>query len=172
MSNLLCDLQTNYLQNNGFQLILPRFPLVAFYSQNFVFPSINLPAPKINTPYSKIPFAGDEVEFEPFSFSFILDDRLMNYREIYDWMISIGYSKSHADFTNFKNKGKDGVETLGEQDATIAILSAKSNPVAHIVFRDAIPVSLSGFEFTTQDTNTTYMMATATFEYTYFEFVK
>ena len=166
----LCDLQTNYLQNNGFQLILPRFPLVTFFAQNFTLPSISLPPANIATPFSKLPMAGDEIEFEPFTFQFIVDDRMKNYQEIHEWMTKIGFSKSYDDFKNYQNKNNHGAEILGEQDAKVAILSAKSNPTAHITFFDSIPISLSGAEFTTQDSQTNYIMATATFAYTRFEF--
>lgn len=170
MAANLCDLQTNYLQNNGFQLILPRFPHTAYYSTSFVLPSIELPNAHIQTPFSKIPLAGDEVIYEPFTFSFMLDDQMKNYREIYDWMFAIGYSKQYSDFKNFPNRGGGKVESLGEQDAAISILSGKSNPTAHIIFRDAIPIALSGVEFSTQGSTTEYLMATATFAYTFFEF--
>jgi hypothetical protein len=166
----LCELQTNYLQNNGFQLILPRFPLVTYYAQNFQFPSINLPPATVANPFTKMPLAGDEIEFEPFSFQFIVDDRMQNYREIHDWITRVGFAESYEKFTSYENKNNNGSQLLGEQDAKVAILSAKSNPTAHITFYDAIPIALSGAEFTTQDAQTNYIMATATFAYTHFSF--
>ena len=133
-------------------------------------PSIDIQNAVMHTPFTKLPLAGDNVNFEPFSFSFILDDQMKNYREIHDWMMAIGFPKRYEDFSNYKNKGEGKVETLGEQDASISILSGKSNPTAHIVFRDAIPIALSGTEFSTQGSTTEYLMATATFAYSYFEF--
>lgn len=170
MTNRLCDLQTNYLQTNGFQLILPRFPLVTFYSTSFSMPSVGLDAAKLATPLSNIAVPGDKLAFAPFQFQFMIDDRMQNYREIHDWLLSIGMGTSHQRFTNYENKGQDKHQTLGEQDAKVVILSSKSNPVAHITFHDAFPISLGGMEFNVQDPQTTYMMATAAFEYTYFDF--
>jgi hypothetical protein len=167
----LCDLQTNYLQTNGFQLVLPRFPLVTYFAQNFTFPSLSLPNSPVATPFSKIQFPGDTLEFEPFTFSFIVDDRMQNYKEIYNWLYAIGNAESYDNFRNFNNREKiDKMQRLGEQDATVSILSAKSNPTGHVLFRDAFPISLSGAEFSTQGTSTDYVMATATFAYTLFEF--
>jgi hypothetical protein len=169
-NDILCDLQTNYLQNNGFQLILPRFPLVTFYSQNFSLPEMSLPPANIPTPFSDMRIAGDKIEFSPFTFQFIVDDQMRNYEEIQKWIFSIGFATSRQDYVKYKNKGEK-VERLGEQDAVVSILSSKGNPTRHIKFYDAIPISLSGIEFTTQDTSTNYVMASATFAYTYFDFI-
>lgn len=171
MAVQLCDLQTNYLQTNGFQLILPRFPLVTFYAQTFNMPGISFGTAVAETPFVQLPFAGDKPFFDPFSFTFIVDDRMDNYREIHSWMMGVGYPKSYESYTTYENKGKKE-QILGEQDAKVAILSAKSNPTAHITFYDAFPIGLSGTTFTTQDTGTTYVMAEATFAYTYFAFDK
>lgn len=168
--DILCGLQTNYLQNNGFQLILPRFPLVTFYSQNFSLPQMELPPADVPTPFSNMKIAGDKVNFEPFTFQFIVDDQLKNYEEIQKWMFSIGFATSHDDYSKYSNKG-DKTQLLGEQDAVVAFLSSKGNPTRHIKFFNAIPIALSGIEFTTQDPSTNYVMASATFAYDYFDFI-
>lgn len=169
MANQLCDLQTNYLQTNSYQLILPRFPLVTFYSTSFVLPSMELPSAGFATPYSDIKSPGDKVMYQDFTFQFIVDGNLDNYREIQKWMLNISVARDNADFTNYPNRNAPA-QTLGQQDAKVAILSSKSNPIAHITFYDAFPTSLGGFEFTAQDPTTNYVMAQATFAYTYFDF--
>ena len=169
MANQLCNLQTNYLQNNSYQLILPRFPLVTFYSNSFVLPTMELPEANMSTPFSDIKAPGDKILFQPFTFQFIVDGNMDNYREIQKWMLNISVAKDHNDFRNYANRTVPQ-ETLGQQDAKVAILSSKSNPIAHITFYDAFPVSLGGFEFTSQDPTTNYVLAQATFAYTYFDF--
>lgn len=171
MANQLCDLQTNYLQNNSYQLILPRFPLVTFYSSSFVLPSMELPEANFSTPFSDIKAPGDKVNYVPFTFQFIVDRNMDNYREIQKWMINISVAKDHSSFRDYPNKDPKH-QSLGQQDAKVSILSGKSNPIAHITFYDAFPISLGGFEFTSQDPTTNYVLAQATFAYTYFDFDK
>ncbi len=169
MANQLCDLQTNYLQNNSYQLILPRFPLVTFYSNNFVLPAMDLPEANMSTPYSDIKAPGDKITYQPFTFQFLVDGSMQNYREIQKWMVNISVAKEHSDFRNYSNRSAPE-QTLGQQDAKVSILSGKSNPIAHITFYDAFPINLSGFDFTSQAPTTDYVMAQATFAYTYFDF--
>jgi hypothetical protein len=164
----LCDQKIDYLQTNGFQLVLPRFPNTAFFSQTFIFPEVAIPSPKIGTPFVPIPLAGDTPIFSPMQFSFIVDSKMKNYREIFNWVNGIGYSEDYQDFVSYDNK--DDIQRLGEQDAQVHILSAKSNILGTWTFKDAIPIALGGFELNVVDENTSYVTVQATFEYRNLEF--
>lgn len=168
-SQIMCGLQPNYLQTNGYQLVLPRFPEVTYFSAGFSFPAMNLPPAVAQTPFSKIPLVGDKLEFDPFIFRFIVDEKMNNYKEIFTWMKSISVAEQYPDYTNYPNKSPH--EPLGEQTATLAVLSGKSNPVAYVNFYNVFPISLSGFEMSSQDPQTNYVMAQAAFAYTHFDFV-
>lgn len=122
------------------------------------------------TPFTDMRIAGDKVVFSPFTFNFIVDDQMKNYEEIQKWMFSIGFVTSYEDYAKYQNKGTN-TQRLGEQDAVVTILSAKGSPTRHIKFFDAIPISLGGIDFSTQDPTTNYVMASATFAYNYFDFI-
>lgn len=167
---MLCGLTTNFLQNNAYQLILPRFPLVQYYSTDFILPEVNLPVATAATPYTDLRFAGDKPQFGQMTFNFMIDENLANYEEVFNWLNSIGFAESQIDYTNYTNK--DPVQPLGEQDVKVVVLSSKGNPIKSITFFDAIPVALSGWPFTTQDQETHYVKASLTMAYTRFEFDK
>lgn len=130
---------------------------------------MELPSAQTSNPFSDIKHPGDKVIYAPFTFQFIVDGNLDNYREIQKWMLNISVARDNTDFTNYQNRSAPS-QTLGQQDARVAILSSKSNPITHLTFFDAFPIALSGFDFTSQDPTTNYVMAQATFDYTYFEF--
>ena len=54
-------------------------------------------------------------------------------------------------------------------DATLTVMSAKNNPVMEVRFSDMYPVALSGLAFNQQETDVTYLTATATFTYKLYE---
>lgn len=162
-----CGLQTNYLQASNFQLVLPRFPHVQYYSTDFVLPSILLPAARAATPYVDMKFAGDKPIFEPLSFKFIVDEKMSNYLEVFNWLTKIGYATSHSDYKNYTNKSNE--QPLGEQDAKLIILTNKGNPIKVITFYDAIPTSLSQIQFSSQLPDVVYPSSTITMEYTHFD---
>jgi hypothetical protein len=166
---LLCGIQTNALQNNAYQLVLPRFPLVQYFATAFAMPEISLDVAMTSTPFVDMPFAGDKPKFQPFVFQFLVNEDMSNYEKIYEWIAKIGFAESHAAYKNFANKG-DMQQTLGEQDAKVIVLSNKGNPIRTITFFDAIPISLSGIEFTSQDPDTSYVKASVSMAYTYYKF--
>lgn len=165
MSNLN---RPNYLQNGGYQLIIPTFRDINFFTHTWTLPTIVLPTTLAENPFSRIRLAGDKAEFDPVSFSFYVDEDLKNYELIYNWFKGIGYITEFKDYTNYPNKG-DTEQTLGEQDITVIILNSKNNPSKAFRFHNAIPVQLGGWEMTSQDPSVSYLSAQVTFEYDYFE---
>ena len=54
-------------------------------------------------------------------------------------------------------------------DATLTVMTSKNNPVMEVRFSDLYPVALSGLAFNQQETDVTYLTATATFTYKLYE---
>lgn len=168
-ADLRKNYRTNYLTNNGYQLVVPKFRDMDFYATSFVFPSMSLPAVNINTPFARLPTAGDQMEYAPISFTFMVDEYLENYVALTDWIKSISYSTAFTDFSSYEKK--DQYQTLGEQDIAIIILDSKNQPSRTFRFVNAIPVSLGGFEMTAQSNDVDHVYSTVTFEYDYFDVI-
>ena len=164
----LCEVNQKYLQRNGYQLIIPKFPYTEFHATNFNFPSIILPTASFENPFLKAPLAGEKMVYEPMTINFLVDEEMRNYKEIHKWMSSISFDTDNKKFTTYE--GRTEYQPLGEQDIKVAILSAKGNPKEYITFYDAIPTMLSGFDMSQQDASTEYVMASVSFEFTSFAF--
>lgn len=158
---------TNYAQNNSFQLIIPRFQDVAFYSTSFQLPSLTLTAVKTGSPFKRITSAGDTMEYSPLVFTFFVDENMENYHKVVRWMQSISYSNEFEDFTYYEERNPE--QYLGEQDLSVIVLNSKNNPVKTFTFVNAVPTSLGGPELATNEAGTSYMKAQVVFEYDYFE---
>lgn len=165
----LCEIQTNLLQNNAYQLVLPRFPKTEFFATDFQMPELALPAATVATPFTNLPMAGDKPIFGPMRFNFLINEDMSNFYEVYNWIHSIGFAESYANYSTYENKTLPH-QALGEQDAKVIVLSSKGNPIRAITFFDAIPTSLSGMEFTSQDPETNYVKASVTMAYNRYEF--
>jgi hypothetical protein len=163
---------TNFLQDSSFQLVCPRFPNVQFNGQGVNIPSVTLNAAYAETLFVRMPLAGDKMVFEPFECTFIVDEQLANWEEVFNWIQSISFATSNEDFTNYAQRGPAKIQSLGEQDITLTILNSKNNPVVDYIFHDAIPVGLTGPRLMTTNNDMNYLYATVTFEYTYYKMVR
>lgn len=158
----------NFLETNRFLLVIPSFEATRFLSTSFQLPQMDLPSARADTPFSPLKFAGDKVEFSPVEFEFIVDENMTNWKEVYDWFMSIGYVRNHKDFKEYE--GRTSHQPLAEQDIKIVILNSKENPVATYTFYNAIPVSLSGMPMTSTVNDVDYVRSTVIFDYDYFDF--
>lgn len=149
----------NYLAPINFKLTMDRlkFPNAQYTVQSLAIPDLNVTAARLNTPMRNIPIDGDKVEYSPLTISFIIDEELMNYKEIHDWML--GEVTVADDLKQYRK----------ERDITISIMSSHNNVTKQIQFIDAFPTMLSSLPFDVTMTDTTYLVADVTFEYSYYK---
>ena len=130
---------------------------------------------------------GDDLTFDNLEISFLVDEKLTNYRELHQWLVGIGFPKVRSQFSSFKSENSDvfptGSQVKGETtstgvatgtqsmfgDATLTVMTSKNNPIMEVRFSDLYPVSLSALQFDQQLTDTTYLTATCTFTYKLYE---
>ena len=90
---------------------------------------------------------------------------MTGYNEMYSWLqrlvneAQVGPSSRDTKFPTFA-------------DITLMILSSHNNATQKIKYRDCLPVSLGGIQFTTTTGNVTYLTFTASFRFSTFEVVK
>jgi len=163
-----------------------RFNLLKIPNVEYFVTSVNLPGisfsgdASMNTRFKSISFMGDTLDFSPLEIQFLVQENLQNWREIYDWMIGIGFPKSPTQFENAVNEATQEGYTeptnnslsnpnVLTSDATLTILTNKNNPVIQIDFKNMYPTSLSGLTFNTQDTDASPMTSSVTMNYDFYE---
>lgn len=158
-SNLTSNL--NYLAPASFRMSIDRlkFPNVEYSVQTVVLPDVTVNPAIFHTPQRNIGIPGDKVDFTPLQISFLVDEEMKNYQEIYDWMIG---EVTQAD--NDKEYSKT-------RDLTLSVLSSHNNVVKQIQFIDAYPTSLSSLPFDLTITDVQYLTSLVSFEYSYFKLV-
>jgi hypothetical protein len=151
----------NFLSPNNFQIVIDNqsFKNVQLYVQKVSIPDMSLPKADLNGAMRNIGMAGDKMEYAPLDITFLIDEDLDNYREIHDWMIGQ---------LSIEDKGTLSAKT---RDITLIINTSHNNSTKEITFVDAYPVSLSSVPFESDISDVEYMVATASFEYSYYKFV-
>lgn len=174
MSNLSCPIPENInpLYATNFIFSVHKLPKMTYFIQDVTLPDISLGEALYATPLSDIPVPGDKPNFGNLTFSFTIDESFKNYAEISTWILALGYPENHEQFSKFirDQEGNLTEHLRTVSDATLGILDSSNQPIATYTFVDCFPISLSGFEYSSTETDARTIKATASFAFNYFYF--
>ena len=155
----------NYLASNFFRFQLPRTTTVTYFVQTVNCPGIQLsPVEAPNALGRPNQFVGGRFDHEPLVIQFVVDENMLNYKEIFDWMKKIG---------NYEN---DTNIIAGEQnskffsDATLIITNSAFKEKQKIVFKNTYPIALSGLQFSSVLNDSDVQLASVTLNFETYEF--
>ena len=160
----------NFLSPTGFKFGLKRSPGVAFFCNQANIPSLDLGVAEQPSYLKDIPVPGDKMQFGDLNLRFLVDEDLVNFMEIQNWMRGLGFPESLAEFNELKEQAILGPmgKSTGDvySDGTLQILSSNLVPKFQVVFSDLFPYSLSTVTFDATDTDIEYFTADVGFKYT------
>ena len=159
----------NFLSPLGFKFLVKKLPNVNFFVQKANIPGIAIASQPIQpTPFTKIPYAGDHIEYNEFQLVFRVDEDLQNYMEIHNWIKGLGFPENLGAYAALANQKPETGMGL-KSDASLIITTNGKSPNYECIFEDAFPVNLSDLNFDTTDETVDYIEATATFYYTLYK---
>ena len=191
MSNTSQPTTYDYASPNQWRIRFGRLPLVTWFCTNANIPGITLGEAQFPTPMSDMPISGDKLTFDTLNIQFIVDEELKNYREIWEWLVGIGFPKQHSQFENVLSEGQVNdnfpgasrqtyasqvgntttkSETAIYSDATMTFYNSKNIPKVEVHFRDLFPTSLGGIDLIVDAGDVEYIRVDASFRYMYYEF--
>ena len=144
----LTDQPTNInpLADVQFKFDISALPNTSFFVQTCNLPGITLEAQVIATPQlQNFSRHTGIITYEALDITFMIDEYLKNWQEVYEWMI-----------------GEENKYTT----AVLTILSSSMNPTMEIHFKDIFPTSLSAIPFYSTTTDPVYQVVTVNFNYT------
>ena len=160
----------NFLSPVGFKFALKRSPAAAFFCNQANIPAIDLGVAEQPSYFKNIPLPGDKLEFGDLQLRFLVDEDLVNYMEIQNWMRGLGFPEELTQYKELKEQnilGPMGKATDDvTSDGTLQILSSNLVPKFQVVFEDLFPYSLSTVTFDATDTDIEYFTADVSFKYT------
>ena len=165
----------NYLSPTGFYFTVVRAPKVGFFGYQVNVPALDLGVAVQPNYLTDIPRPGEKITFGDLTLTFMVDEDLVNYIEIQNWMRGIGFPESLQQIydwqtdnkpSNYPNKYKGESDLNLFSDGTLAIYNSADNPNFKVEFQNLFPYSLSPLQFDSQTTDVQYLTATVNFKYT------
>jgi len=149
---------TNYLSPLEFVVSVKRLPNVQFFTQKASIPSLNINPVDRATPFKMLHETGDKLTYGELNLSFIIDEKMNNYLEIYNWMLGIAFPE---EFDQYKNLEESEYGT--RSDISIVVMNSHKNPNIEVSFKDCFPISLGDVMLDTTSTDVQYPEASVTF---------
>ena len=181
----------DYATGTQWRLAFNRLPKTTWFCTAANVPGITLGEATYPTPMADMFVAGDKLTFETLNITFLVDEELQNYRELWEWIVAMGAPVSHSQWTTGLTKG-DGLTTTFSavgtddninprqkststdknlySDAALIVYNSKNIAKVDIKFKNMFPTSLSSLEYSQDSTDVEYFKACATFRYLYYEF--
>lgn len=184
--------QLDYASPTQFKFNIIKLPKVEYFCTEVNIPSLQMTNATQVTPLRDIPLPGTKLDFGDLVLTFMIDEKLENYEEIFGWLRGLGFPEDHSDYANLLSSGRDRFPTQGKDrqnfnagregtaapqggilsDATLTILSAKNNPIKEVRFKDIFPVSLTGVSYSQQASDVQYLTSSVSFKYTTYSFAE
>ena len=177
----------DYATGTQWRLAFNRTPKTTWFCTAANIPGIQLGEAQYPTPMADMVVTGDKLTFETLNITFLVDEELQNYRELWDWIVGIGTPVKHSQWTSELFKGDGAVRQFGTEDvdprtkvsyeesnlysdATLIVYNSKNTAKVNVQFKNMFPTSLSALEYSQELTDVEYLKASATFRYLYYEF--
>jgi hypothetical protein len=154
----------SFLSPIGFRFVIQRLPHVNYFCNSVTLPDITLgQVDTFTNTFIKIPVPGDKLVFGTLDVRFRVDEDMKNFKEIYDWLIGLGYPDNFGQRANVTR----GLASINQvySDASLVVTTSQFKPNIEIKFTDMYPVSLSALEFNIEGTDVEYLIGNATFAY-------
>ena len=156
----------NLLSPVGFRFNIEYLPQTNWFLTSVNLPGISLGEVIQPTPLMPTQVPGNDLTWEPLNVTFLVDENLNNWREMYDWLIGIGFPNEYAEYKTQKT------DKQIYSDATLTILNSNMNSNYIIQFKDLFPTSLSEVSFDSASGDIEGIKATATFRYLTYTYEK
>jgi hypothetical protein len=162
------------LQSTKFRLNFDMIKDTTYYCQSVNLPGVSLSEVPRATPFIDLYVPGEKLVYDVLSISFLVDEDLVSWLRIHDWIRAMTFPVEFQEYANLKrmnsyaaNKAANGG---GPQysDAIVTVYTNKNNPNIRIKFKDLFPTSLDSVQFNATDSAENIITATATFRFSYY----
>jgi hypothetical protein len=144
----------NFLTPVGFRLDLEIFDGVDFFCQSASIPELSAPFAEVPTPYRNVPIvASGGTNFGDLVLRFIVDEDLVNYKSIHDWIRKYTLSDGRSDEADLYSS------------ARLFILTSHNNSSHYVEFNNIFPINITGIPFDATVSDIDYLSAEVIFKY-------
>lgn len=155
---------TNYFSPLEFIVTVKRLPHVEFFTQRTQIPGVSATPVEKPNPFNVMYETPDKLRYNNFEFSFIIDEKMNNYLEIYNWIKGITFPQNFGQYKDINESSEGRIS-----DISVLVLNSSKNPSINITYRNCFPITLSDVTLDTTSSDLIYPEATVTFQYDYYE---
>lgn len=151
----MTTINKSILNKNNFRLLIDKVPTVEYYVQ-----SVNIPGLQFSETVQAAGvgldayFPGDKVTFGTLDVTFLVDEDLENFKEIYDWIdaiVPVADPSAYQAYTSTVKTSTGLVSAIDNDlnqysDITLVINTNKNVPNKFFRFHDCFPISLGALE--------------------------
>ena len=94
----------NFLSPFGFQFSVKKCQNVNFFVQAVNVPAMSMKEWDAPNPFVKIPYGGEHIEYGDLSVTFKIDEDLVNYLEIHNWIKQMGFPDAYTEYKQIASK--------------------------------------------------------------------
>jgi len=158
--------ETTFVNPTGFRLLIDnmKYKNAQYFVQTAALPDVSTAGAPLMYKQRNITTMPDKLEYAPLEVAFLVDEDMINYKEIHDWIVGLITEPD-------KKIGRTTYNERKTRDLTLQILTSHNNVGTQIQFVDAYPISISSLPFTTNATDVEYLTAITSFNYSYYKFV-
>ena len=167
---------TDLLQSTKFRLTFERLPTMTYFCQSANFPGISLTEVPRQTPFVDLYMVGDKLVYDTFNITFLVDEDLLAWTEIHDWMRGLTFPTDFKEYMNLTKQSsgaafrKEFKQKAQYSDAILTLYTNKNNANFRIKLIDIFPTNLSTIIFNTGDTAENIITAEASFRFSYYDY--
>ena len=166
----------NYLSPVNFDFQITKLPKVKYFCTGVTIPGVTFTEVEHNTTLSVSSYLpGDKITFDPLVVTFLVDEDMKNYMEIFNWINALGPGLDTSDFVNLVDSKKTPTGGFSSSDitkmysdATIFANTSSNNSNVELSFIDCFPTSLGSIEMNSQADGVEYATCDLTLRYTLF----
>jgi hypothetical protein len=160
----------NFLSPLGFRFILSRSPEINYFVQSVTLPELSIGSAEVATPFNRIRFPGDKATYSDLQVTFKVDEKMINFIHIYDWITNLAKQNNFAGYKSLADAGV-GAQTGIFSDATLVVMTSSYNVNKQVVFTNIYPTDLTGLTFDSTASDVNYLQATVTFAIQKYEII-
>lgn len=158
----------NGLRQNNFRFEIPLAPTLAIFVQDVTLPGVTTGNPLQPTSLYDIPHVGDKLVYDTVDVTFLVQENMQNYKEIYNWFLRIADPRAFPQGADRYNSMRTKDMSKLYCDGALHILSNEGKIISTLYFKDMLPIVLSPLNFTTMTDDV--MTASTTFAFSHIEF--
>ena len=157
----------NYLSTSGFTILIDRLPEVEFFTKKATLPGLGSNPVRLPSPLNEYYEPGDELGYEELDVEFLIDEDMINYISVHEWLVGITSPQSSDQYKKLISQ-KNGIKS----DITLLILNSNKNATVKVTYYNCFPTSISPVEMLLDNSDVTYAVATVNFKYDYYKIEK